>query len=186
VSATGGGSGNPVTFTSATTGVCTVSGSTVTFVGVGTCTINANQAGNASYSAASQVQQSFSVVAKALTITAVVTPASIAFGGTTPTNSFTDPAIVAGDAVASVTYTYTNNGGSAYNSTTAPTAVGAYFVTPSAASGTGLANYSISYVAGSLTINPVITASSGSNGSISPSGAVDFNIGDTPTFTITP
>src|ERR1019366_8079939 len=67
-----------------------------------------------------------------------------------------------------------------------PTAVGAYFVTPSAASGTGLANYSISYVAGSLTINPVITASSGSNGSISPSGAVDFNIGDTPTFTITP
>src|ERR1019366_3550193 len=152
VSATGGGSGNPVTFTSATTGICTVSGSTVTFVGVGTCTINANQAGNASYSAASQVQQSFSVVAKALTITAVVTPASIAFGGTTPTNSFTDPAIVAGDAVASVTYTYTNNGGSAYNSTTAPTAVGAYFVTPSAASGTGLANYSISYVAGSLTI----------------------------------
>jgi hypothetical protein len=64
-------SGLTVTFTSATTGVCTVSGGTVTFVGAGTCTINANQAGNTNWNAASQVQQSFSVTG-ALTISSVV------------------------------------------------------------------------------------------------------------------
>lgn len=55
-------SGAAVTFTSATTSVCTVSASTVTLVTSGTCTINANQSGNATYTAASQVQQSFAVV----------------------------------------------------------------------------------------------------------------------------
>ena len=64
VSATGGGSGNPVVFTSASPGVCTTSGadgSTVTLVAAGTCTLSANQAGNATYSAAAQVQRSFQV-----------------------------------------------------------------------------------------------------------------------------
>jgi len=61
VSAIGGASGNPVKFTSQTTGVCTINGSTVTGVTVGTCTIAANQAGNANYNAAPQVTQSFNV-----------------------------------------------------------------------------------------------------------------------------
>ena len=61
VSATGGASGNPVTFTSTTTSVCTVSGSTVTGAAVGTCTIAANQAGNAQYKAAPQATLSFSI-----------------------------------------------------------------------------------------------------------------------------
>jgi hypothetical protein len=54
-------SGLTVAFTSATTGVCTVSGTSVTFVGPGTCTINANQAGNGTYAAAPQVQRSFAI-----------------------------------------------------------------------------------------------------------------------------
>jgi hypothetical protein len=33
----------------------------VSFIAVGTCTVNANQAGNANYNAATQVQQTFSV-----------------------------------------------------------------------------------------------------------------------------
>ena len=65
VAATGGGSGNPVTFSSATSGVCTVSGSTVSFVGTGTCTLDANQAGNANYTAAPTATQSFTVIAEA-------------------------------------------------------------------------------------------------------------------------
>ena len=44
-------------------GSCSISGATVTFVAVGTCVIDANQAGNASYEAATQVQQSFAVLA---------------------------------------------------------------------------------------------------------------------------
>ena len=55
-------SGLPVSFTSTTPGVCTVtSGGALSLVATGTCAINANQSGNGSYSAASQVGQSFSV-----------------------------------------------------------------------------------------------------------------------------
>src|SRR5439155_1671606 len=61
VAATGGASGNSVTFGSSTLPVCTVSGSTVTFVGAGTCTVTANQTGNVNYAAAPQATQSFTV-----------------------------------------------------------------------------------------------------------------------------
>jgi hypothetical protein len=56
-------SGLPVTFTidAPATSVCTIAGSTVSFIGAGTCVINANQAGNVNYNAAPQVQQSFTV-----------------------------------------------------------------------------------------------------------------------------
>jgi phosphodiesterase/alkaline phosphatase D-like protein len=54
-------SGLGVTFTSTTTGVCMVSGTTATFIASGTCTIDANQVGNNVYAAAPQVQQSFIV-----------------------------------------------------------------------------------------------------------------------------
>ncbi|MGI8751554.1 MAG: hypothetical protein ACR2MN_04455 [Acidimicrobiales bacterium] len=61
VTATGGPSGNPVTFTSGSPAVCSVSGSTVTFTGPGSCVIDANQAGNANHTAAAQMQQSVAV-----------------------------------------------------------------------------------------------------------------------------
>ena len=48
-----------VTYTSATTSICTVAGTTITVLTTGTCTISANQAGNASFLAATQVQKSF-------------------------------------------------------------------------------------------------------------------------------
>jgi hypothetical protein len=55
-------SGLPVTFTSSTQAVCTVSGSTAKFVGFGACTITASQAANGVYQAAIPVTQSFGVV----------------------------------------------------------------------------------------------------------------------------
>ncbi len=58
-----------VSFASTTTGVCTVSGTTVTLVAGGTCTIQATQAGNASYQAATPVNQSFTVTPAAQSIT---------------------------------------------------------------------------------------------------------------------
>jgi eukaryotic-like serine/threonine-protein kinase len=61
LSATGGGSGNPVILSSGSGKVCTVSGNTVTFIAGGSCTIDANQAGNAEYSAAPQVQRTIEV-----------------------------------------------------------------------------------------------------------------------------
>ncbi|MEQ1606899.1 MAG: kelch repeat-containing protein [Pyrinomonadaceae bacterium] len=71
VSATGGASGNPVTF--AASGNCTASGtngSTITITGAGSCTVTASQAGNTNYNAATNVQQSFTIN-KADTITTV-------------------------------------------------------------------------------------------------------------------
>ncbi len=54
-------SGLTVTFASTTTSVCTVSGASVTLVSTGTCTINANQVGNSTFTAAPQVSRSFLV-----------------------------------------------------------------------------------------------------------------------------
>ena len=67
--------GLAVTFTidAASAGVCALSGSVVLMIGGGTCTINANQAGNGTYHAA-QVQQSFSVARGSQTITFTTTP----------------------------------------------------------------------------------------------------------------
>jgi hypothetical protein len=56
-------SGLAVTFTidAAASSVCSISGSTVSFTAVGTCVIDANQAGDANYNPAPQAQQSFAV-----------------------------------------------------------------------------------------------------------------------------
>ncbi|HVG08674.1 MAG TPA: Ig-like domain-containing protein, partial [Thermoanaerobaculia bacterium] len=81
-------SGLPVTFTidASAASVCTIASSTVSFIGAGTCVINANQAGNAAYNAAPQVQQSFLVVKQNQTITITSTPPVLAsIGGPTYT-----------------------------------------------------------------------------------------------------
>jgi hypothetical protein len=56
-------SGLAVTFTSTTTSVCTVSGTTATFIASGSCTIDANQAGNTDYGAAPTIARIFEVTA---------------------------------------------------------------------------------------------------------------------------
>lgn len=81
LSASGGGSGNPVVFSSQTPAVCTVSGSTVTGVGAGTCTVAANQAAGGIFGAAPEVTQSFDVALNAQTIT-FANPGAQVFGTT--------------------------------------------------------------------------------------------------------
>jgi hypothetical protein len=61
LSATGGGSGNPVVFSVGSPGVCTVSGRTVTYTAAGNCVIDANQAGDSRYADAPQVQRTIKV-----------------------------------------------------------------------------------------------------------------------------
>ena len=109
-------SGLPVTFSSTTTGVCTVSGSTLTFVTAGTCNINANQAGNSSYAAAPQVPQTFNVAA--LVPDAPATPTATA-GDTTASVSFTPPASNGGAAITGYTVTVTP-GGATFGGTSSP------------------------------------------------------------------
>jgi len=59
----------PVDYTTATTGVCTVTGGVITLVSEGTCTIDADQAGDSQYLAAPQASQSFEVTQSTQTIT---------------------------------------------------------------------------------------------------------------------
>jgi uncharacterized repeat protein (TIGR01451 family) len=81
-------SGMPVVLTidGTSTSVCAINNGTVTFIGAGACTIDANQGGNATYAPAPQLQQSFTVAGAGGAISQ-----SIQFTSTAPTN-----AIVAG------------------------------------------------------------------------------------------
>jgi outer membrane protein OmpA-like peptidoglycan-associated protein len=103
VTATGGASGNAVTFTvdgSSTSG-CTVNSSSrlVTLTApAGTCIIDANQAGNGTYSAATQQQQ---------TVTSVLGTQAIVFTNTPPTNP-----------LPGTTYTVAATGGASGNAVT--------------------------------------------------------------------
>ena len=81
-------SGLAVTFAidASASSVCSIAGSTVSFIGVGTCVINANQAGDANYNAAPQVQQSFAVGKSNQTISFTSSPpATPTVGGGTYT-----------------------------------------------------------------------------------------------------
>jgi len=95
----------PVAFSAATTAVCTVtSGGTLTFVNTGSCTVDANQSGNASYLPASQVSQTFMVNAAA--------PGAPTIGNVTAadgqaTVTFTAPASNGGTPITGYTVTAT-------------------------------------------------------------------------------
>jgi len=109
VAATGGGSGNAVTFTSS--GACSNLGGTYTMTsGTGTCSVIANQAGNSNYSAASPVTQTVNATLAAQTITfpaiptqngpGTVTLAATASSGLTVSYTVTSgPATVSGNIV---------------------------------------------------------------------------------------
>jgi len=95
-------SGLPVAFASLTPLVCTVSGTTVTPVALGTCAIRASQAGDATWAPATLVDQSFQVTA--------TVPGAPVIGTATPGNTqlsvaFTAPASDGGSAILDYTAT---------------------------------------------------------------------------------
>jgi outer membrane protein OmpA-like peptidoglycan-associated protein len=78
-------SGNAVTYTSTTTPKCTVNSSgVVTIVAAGTCSISVSQAGNSTYNAAPTITKSFTIAAKALTISGTTIATKVYNGTTTP------------------------------------------------------------------------------------------------------
>ncbi len=68
LSATGGASGNTITFTSSDPTIASISGTTVTILAAGTVTITASQLGSTNYASATDVQQSLVINQKAQTI----------------------------------------------------------------------------------------------------------------------
>ena len=92
-------SGLTVNITSSTTNVCTISSGQVSFVGIGTCTLDANQSGNTYWDTAVQVTQTFQVNQ--------ATPSS-PFIDNIPTNAtefgtYVASVLTSGDGAASVT-----------------------------------------------------------------------------------
>ena len=94
-------SGLPVNFTSTTPSVCSadgVNGTSITLIGPGTCTLQANQAGNAAWAPAATVSRNFTVSQVAQTIT---------FAALTAKTITQSPVTAAGTASSGLTVMFT-------------------------------------------------------------------------------
>lgn len=133
------------TFTSSTTGVCTItSGGALTFVTVGTCTINADQPGNGAYLPAPQVSRSFTV---SPVVPGAPTIGTAIAGDAQATVEFTPPAFTGGSAITGYTVTANPGGATAMGGASPVTFTGltngttyTFMVTASNAAGTGVSS----------------------------------------------
>jgi hypothetical protein len=139
-----------------TSGPATVSGSTLKITGAGAVVVEAMQSGNASYAAATPVSVSIMVNKAVLTVTAK--SASRVYGAANPALTYTITGYKNGDPSKVVT-------GTASLTTTAiaTSAVGAYPISFATETLTA-ANYSFTYVKGSLTVTIALSPSSATAG----------------------
>jgi PKD repeat protein len=154
VSVTGGGSGQPVELTSTTPAVCTVSdpadpGATgsITLRAAGTCTLEADQEGNADYPPADPVLRSFTVAKAALTITAQ--DKTITLHDAVPRLPVAYHGLVDGDTAAVVHGLVCAAQDGSGRTVTATSPVGSYAIT---CSGAAADDYAISYQPGVLRV----------------------------------
>jgi RHS repeat-associated protein len=150
-------SGLAVGFASTTTSICTVSGTTATFIASGTCTIQATQAGNNAYAAAPLVSQCFTVNGKPQTITFTAPTTPVIYGVAPITLSATASSGLA------VSFSVTSGPATVSGSTLTITGAGTVVV---AANQVGNANYAAAtQVTQSVTVNKAtltVTAASAS------------------------
>ena len=152
------GSGYPVTIT-VQSGPAVISGGIVTLKGAGTVVLQAAQAGNSNYTAASATQ-TFQVTPAALTVTA--NDAGRAYKGANPAFSGSITGAVGSDSFSETFAT----------SATTNSNVGSYAIVPSVSSAQ-MANYSITYVNGTLSVTAAPTTTSlNTLGSASPGASV--------------
>jgi Bacterial Ig-like domain (group 3)/MBG domain (YGX type) len=137
------GSKYPVTIT-VQSGPAVISGGMVSLTGAGTVALQATQAGDANYSAAAAVVQSFQVTPAPLTVSA--NNATRGFGAANPTFNGTVTGAVGSD---SFTESFTTTA-------TTTSAVGSYPIVP-AATGANLASYTVTIVNGTLTVSGAST-----------------------------
>ncbi len=167
-----------VAFTSSTSGVCTITaGGVLAFVTVGTCTINADQVGDGTFSSATRVSRSFTVSA--------VVPGAPTIGTATASSgqtsvAFTAPASTGGASITSYTVT-SNTGGRTASGSSSPIVV------------TGLTNGTAYTFTVTATNSAGTGSASGASGSVTGLGSqsitfadlVTQNFGTTPTLTAT-
>jgi len=168
----------PVSFISTTTSVCTVSGTTATFIASGTCTIDANQAGNSVYTAAAMVPQTFTVNGEAQTIT-FANPGTQTVG-TPLTLSATASSGLGVSFTSTITSICTVSG-----TTATFIASGTCTIDANQAGNTGYAAAAV--VPQSFTVNPASTFTIDGGGSSSSISIVPgATTGNTATITVTP
>lgn len=171
-------SGLTVTFSSSTTGVCTItSGGALTFVAAGTCTIDADQSGDGTYSAASTVSRSFAVNAVVPGAPAIGTATA---GDTQATVTFSAPGVTGGASITSFTVTASPGGATGSGAGSPITVTGltngvsyTFSVTASNSAGTGAASAA----------SNIVVPKAGQTITFSNPGAQTF--GTTPTLTAT-
>lgn len=153
-----------VTYSAGSSTACAVNASsgvvTIT-AGTGTCNLSASITQGTNHLSATALPVSLTVTKRALTITSS-SPTTTVGHTFTPSFSVTNGTLVGSEEISGVTYNYVGSGGTTYaNSTTVPTAVGTYSVTPSSpvfAVGSA-ANYAVTFTAGTLTINNKLSRS---------------------------
>jgi hypothetical protein len=141
-------SGLPVSF-STTSATCSVAGNTVAIQAAGSCTVRASQAGNTSFNAAPDVDQSFTIARAAVT--------AMAGGGAGTYDGA--PQI---PAACTVSGPFTGDLSCANSPATVGPDAGTSTISP-VVSGTGLGNFTITALNGSYTISQAhVTATAGS------------------------
>ena len=147
-------SGLPVSYTSNTTTVCTISGNSVTLVAAGSCSITASQTGNGSYNPATPVTQSFNINKANPTIT--VANSTFPYDG--QSHPATATATGVGGATVAGSFTFSYNPGD----TNPPVNAGTYAVTatftssdPNYTNGTGTGSVTINKAAQTITLSGV-------------------------------
>ncbi len=163
-------SGLAVTFTSATTAVCTITNNVASFLTAGTCTIDANQPGDAQYSPAPQVQESFTVnPAPSFTLVPAASALTVVQG-----TSGTD----------TITVTGANGFGAPVTlaATGLPAGVTASFAT-NPATGTSVLTLTAT---GTANTGAAMVTVTGTSGSLTASTTIALTIAPAPSFTLAP
>ena len=172
-------SGLTVSFSSTTTSVCTVSGTTATFIASGTCSITASQAGNATYAAATPVSQSFTanVSGKPIITSFTANPTSIASGSSSTLSWVTTGATSL--AITPGTFTSTSASGS---TTVSPSATTTYTLTATNAVGSTTSTAKVTLAASGGTLTITTTTCPGGTQGTAYAGCTIVASGGTPPY----
>jgi MBG domain (YGX type)/Bacterial Ig-like domain (group 3)/Chlamydia polymorphic membrane protein (Chlamydia_PMP) repeat len=140
-------SGLAVSYSSKTTSICTIVSGKLHVLAAGSCTVDADQAGDGNYNPAPQIERTFAIAKAALTVTAA--DKSVQYSDQLPTLSVTysgfvnnEGASVLGGTLACITTATVTNG-------KVLSAAGIYGI---ACSGLSATNYSITNQPGTLTV----------------------------------
>lgn len=172
-----------ITYSSSDLSIATIVANKIHIVNAGPVTITANQAGSPLYNAATAQQQTLTVNPASLTITAnnITKSFGTTLTGSIGSGAFTSTALPNGESIGSVTITY--GAGSA-----ASDAAGTYTGSVIASAATGgtftPSNYSITYVAGNITVSATPIPTISTTGTLSALSTTYGTASATGTFNI--